>query len=98
MPSLHYLISLLVLISINLNFYSCLTPEQIEEVKRIVEVDFMSTNLIPGVGLSVVGPGENGDEVSYANGYGLQDVENSIPVTNKTRFGIASVTKVSLSK
>ncbi|NOY61524.1 MAG: serine hydrolase [Calditrichaeota bacterium] len=43
----------------------------------------------PGVALAVV----KGDKVLHQNVYGLRDVENHLPMTEDTRFAMASVTK-----
>ena len=43
----------------------------------------------PGVALSVI----KGDDVIHQSAYGLSDVENDLPMTEDTRFAMASVTK-----
>ncbi|MFW6184776.1 MAG: serine hydrolase [Chloroflexota bacterium] len=43
----------------------------------------------PGVAVSIV----RGDEVLHQNAYGLRDVEAQLPLTQDTRFPMASVTK-----
>ena len=44
---------------------------------------------IPGAALAVV----KGEEVLHSGGYGLRDVEQGLPITENTRFPIASMTK-----
>ena len=51
--------------------------------------DAMQSWHCPGVALAVV----KGGEVIYQNVYGLRDVENQLPMTEDTRFAMASVTK-----
>src|SRR5215813_1728907 len=43
----------------------------------------------PGVAVAIV----QGDEVLHHGAFGLRDVENSLPMTEDTRFAMASVTK-----
>jgi CubicO group peptidase (beta-lactamase class C family) len=43
----------------------------------------------PGVAVSIV----KGDSVLHQNVYGLRDIENQLPMTEDTRFAMASVTK-----
>jgi CubicO group peptidase (beta-lactamase class C family) len=45
---------------------------------------------IPALALAVVASGK----LVYAEGFGFQDEENKIPVTNKTQFRIASISKL----
>ncbi len=51
--------------------------------------DAMQSWHCPGVALAIV----KGDEVLHQNVYGLRDVDNNLPVTEDTRFAMASVTK-----
>jgi CubicO group peptidase (beta-lactamase class C family) len=50
---------------------------------------FMSTNSAPGVAAAAV---VNGEEV-WSEGFGMADLENSVPVTPQTLFRLASVSK-----
>ena len=59
-----------------------------EDFDKYVE-DAMLSWHCPGVALAVV----KGDEVLHQNVYGLRDVENHLPMTEDTRFAMASVTK-----
>lgn len=59
-----------------------------ENFDKYVE-DAMLSWHCPGVALAVV----KGDEVLHQNVYGLRDVENHLPMTEDTRFAMASVTK-----
>jgi len=51
--------------------------------------DAMQSWHCPGVALAIV----KGDEVLHKKVYGLRDVENQLPMTEDTRFAMASVTK-----
>ncbi len=44
---------------------------------------------IPGAAVAVV----KGDQVLHSGGYGFRDMEQDLPVTENTRFPIASMTK-----
>ncbi len=59
-----------------------------EDFDKYVE-DAMLSWHCPGVALAIV----KGDEVLHQNVYGLRDVENHLPMTEDTRFAMASVTK-----
>jgi serine beta-lactamase-like protein LACTB, mitochondrial len=50
---------------------------------------FMAANGIPGLAAAVV---LNGDAV-WSEGFGMADLENSVPVTPQTLFRLASVSK-----
>ncbi len=50
----------------------------------------MATRNIPGMAVSVVQDGK----LVFERGYGLANVENDVPVTPRTRFVVASTTKV----
>jgi CubicO group peptidase (beta-lactamase class C family) len=49
----------------------------------------MATNLSPGLGVAVV----RGDDIVYANGFGVADRERGVRATADTQFYIASTTK-----
>ncbi len=49
----------------------------------------MERNRIPGLAIALI----RGDEVVFAEGYGVTSIEGSEPVTPETRFAIMSVTK-----
>jgi len=51
--------------------------------------DAMQSWPCPGVAIAVV----KGDDVIYQSVHGLRDVENQLPMTDDTRFAMASVTK-----
>lgn len=55
--------------------------EYVEQVRQDWEV--------PGVAVGIV----RGDEMVYAKGYGLRDVNSGLPVTENTLFAIGSTTK-----
>jgi len=51
--------------------------------------DLMSKWQIPGMAIGVVKDGE----IIYMEGFGYRDLENKLPVTTKTVFGIGSISK-----
>ena len=51
--------------------------------------NYLAVNNLPGAAVAVV---ENG-EVSWASGFGMADLENSIPATSSTLFRLASISK-----
>ena len=50
---------------------------------------FMAANSVPGISAAVV---VNGEEV-WSEGFGMADLENSVPVTPQTLFRLASISK-----
>src|SRR6476659_6181085 len=50
---------------------------------------FMAANSVPGISVAVVW---NGEEV-WSEGFGMADLENSVPVTPRTLFRLASISK-----
>jgi CubicO group peptidase (beta-lactamase class C family) len=50
---------------------------------------FMSANSVPGIAAAAV---VNGEEV-WSEGFGMADLENSVPVTQQTLFRLASISK-----
>ncbi len=67
-----------------------ITPEAdwLAEYARYVQ-DTMDADHIPGLALAVV----RGDEIILAEGYGLRDVAQNMPVTTETLFHIGSTQK-----
>ncbi len=51
--------------------------------------EMMQTHKVPGICVGIVHKGD----VVYLKGFGYRDLENKMPVTGNTVFGIASVTK-----
>jgi CubicO group peptidase (beta-lactamase class C family) len=49
----------------------------------------MESDCIPGVAAAIV----RGDELVFAQGFGMRDIENELPVTPETLFHIASTHK-----
>jgi len=49
----------------------------------------MRENTIPGVSIGIIQDGK----IVYTKGYGYRDLENSLPMTPDTLFGIGSITK-----
>jgi CubicO group peptidase (beta-lactamase class C family) len=65
-----------------------LTPELRTKVDSAVEA-FRQQSSAPGVSIAIV---QNG-ELTYANGYGFADLENSVPATADTLYRLASISK-----
>jgi CubicO group peptidase (beta-lactamase class C family) len=65
-----------------------LPVEKLREVDRIVTSE-MSRTGAPGVSVAVLMDGS----VRYANGFGLADLENSVPATADTVYRLASISK-----
>ena len=62
--------------------------KQLKGFDQFVEEELKKWN-VPGVALGIVKDGE----LVYAKGYGYRDLENKLPVTEKTVFAIGSSTK-----
>ena len=60
----------------------------INEIEKQI-MNFMSVNDVPGISVSLV----HNNEIAYQNGFGYRDVLNKKPVTPKTVWPIASITK-----
>ncbi len=56
---------------------------------RVAIREMMDKNGVPGVGVAVIVRGE----VAWSEGFGFADLEQQVPVTRETRFGIGSITK-----
>jgi serine beta-lactamase-like protein LACTB len=65
-----------------------LPPAKIEAIERLVKT-FMSANQVPGLSIAVVADGE----LKWSNGYGVADVQNSVPAKATTMFQAASIGK-----
>lgn len=61
---------------------------KLAEIERLVKA-FMALNKIPGLSIAIVADGA----VQWSNGYGLADVENSVPATPATLYRSASIGK-----
>lgn len=62
------------------------------ELKEKIEdfvAEWMTENKVPGMSIAVV----EGDEKKYEKGFGAKNLENNIPATPRTLYGMASVTK-----
>ncbi len=59
--------------------------------KRIEDfiAQWMTDNKVPGLSLSIV----KGDEILYSHGFGARDLNDNLPATEDTLYGMASVTK-----
>ncbi len=65
-----------------------LAAAQVERIEKIVSTE-MSRLGIPGLSLAIAVDGR----IRYANGFGLADVENSVPATAGTVYRLASISK-----
>ncbi|MFW6038222.1 MAG: serine hydrolase [Candidatus Saliniplasma sp.] len=67
--------------------------DSLDENKSKVIEDFvswwMTEGKVPGMSLSIV----KGDEIKYAKGFGSRDLENDLPATVETIYGIGSISK-----
>jgi serine beta-lactamase-like protein LACTB len=67
----------------------CPLPQaEIDEVGRTVTA-FMAKHKIPGLSIAIVAEGE----LAWSNGYGMADVENSVPAKATTAYRSASIGK-----
>ena len=67
---------------------SNLSTEKRSQIEYAVH-KFMAANGIPGVSVAIV---ENG-EYEWSGGFGMADLENSVPATSRTLFRLASISK-----
>jgi CubicO group peptidase (beta-lactamase class C family) len=65
-----------------------LEPATVETVERYV-AEWMSENGVPGASVAVV----DGTELAYAEGFGARDLDDDLPATPETLYGIGSCTK-----
>lgn len=65
-----------------------LTPKEISRLEKQV-ASFMSANSAPGISVAVV----RGGKFVWEKGFGMADLENSVPVTPPALFALASVSK-----
>src|SRR5271170_7707913 len=80
------------LLSITLVDVHCLTEEQLELIEDHIQTKFMpgdGEGRIPGMGISIVHDGQ-----VYSRGFGYRILENAVPATGDTMFGIGSLSKV----
>ena len=61
---------------------------KVEQIEKLVNT-FMSANEVPGLSIAVVVDGD----MSWSNGYGLADVQNSVASTATTQYQAASIGK-----
>lgn len=67
---------------------SKLSKEKQTQIETAV-ARFMAANTIPGASVAVV---ENG-EYEWSSGFGMADLENSVPATSQTLYRLASISK-----
>ncbi len=65
-----------------------LDPASISEINKKV-TEFMAKSGTPGISVAIVKDGV----FVWATGYGLADLENTVPATNETMYRLASVSK-----
>ncbi|MBS1852175.1 MAG: beta-lactamase family protein [Acidobacteria bacterium] len=80
--------SLVVLLFASVFANAQLAPEAVQAIDKSV-TQFMSARNVPGVSVAIV----KDRKLVWANGYGLADLENFVPVTTETVFRLASVSK-----
>ncbi|RJS90401.1 serine hydrolase [Candidatus Bathyarchaeota archaeon] len=69
-----------------------MSKEDLDGMRRFIEKrvpELMAQRRVPGLSIAVV----EGEEVVYAEGFGVRDVERSLPATPDTLYGIGSCTK-----
>lgn len=66
-----------------------LAPARVTAIDTLVSA-FMARHGVPGLAAAVA----LGPERSWARGYGLADVENNVPASERTMFRLASISKV----
>jgi len=67
---------------------SSLSSEKLNQIQYTVH-KFMAANTIPGVSVAIV---ENG-QYEWSGGFGMADLENSVPATSHTLYRLASISK-----
>src|SRR5882672_770949 len=67
---------------------SKLAPATRKEIENAV-AKFMALNSVPGISVAVV---KNGEYV-WSAGFGMADLENSVPATSQTLYRLASLSK-----
>lgn len=65
-----------------------LTPAQVSSIEKVLTSE-MAAQKIPGVSIAIV----TDLQLQWANGYGLADLENSVPATPATSYRLASIGK-----
>ncbi len=81
-------IVLLLLETVAFSQQSNLSAEKRTQIEYAVN-KFMAANGIPGVSVAIV---ENG-EYEWSGGFGMADLENSVPATSHTVYRLASISK-----
>lgn len=65
------------------------TPQDLPGKIDALVTSVMSEERIPGVSVAVL----KNDRIIHSAGYGLADIENNVPVTPRTVFRLASISK-----
>jgi CubicO group peptidase (beta-lactamase class C family) len=63
-------------------------PEEREQIEDAVK-KFMAANSLPSVSVAVVRDGK----YEWSSGFGMADLENSVPATSRTLYRLASISK-----
>src|SRR5258706_3454583 len=67
---------------------SSLSSEKLNQIQYTVH-KFMAANTIPGVSVAIVENGQN----EWSGGFGMADLESSVPATSHTLYRLASISK-----
>ncbi len=65
-----------------------LSPAQIAGIEKVIKTE-MAAQKVPGTSIAVV----TDLQLQWANGYGMADLENSVPATQATSYRLASIGK-----
>ena len=79
---------LALVFALGLHAKAQISADQRKAVDRLVS-SYVSENRVPGLSVAIVNRGQT----IFSQGYGLADVESSVPVTAETVFRIASLSK-----
>ena len=83
-----FLICLLASLSIPVLLGQGLSPQLAERVDQVISTEMARRN-IPGVSVAIA----VGDSPIWSRGYGLADLENFVPATERSRYRLASISK-----
>lgn len=82
------LVLLLTPVGISAQNPASLSPDKIKKVEAVVMAE-MARQKIPAVSIAIV----VNNQLQWSNGYGLSDIENSVPAKASTVYRLASVSK-----
>jgi CubicO group peptidase (beta-lactamase class C family) len=81
--------SLLCLLAINTEFSHCQRNDQLRSLCKYIDFKLQRDH-IPGLAACII----KNDAIVWSRGFGLQNVEERIPMTPQTVIGTASITKI----